>query len=216
MGDGQIVTDRPVQRTVSGSVGWDTYSIRLCLLYPDGADNLKNLQGGSVDSQRLDHWRTVSWDTGITDSRALLVVVERMQQKVVCSRAEISAVCKFWSRILEGWTTIFMTLRLWTWEMCRNHLFSTLSQQWPPVVISHMGWRQQELEGMRAAAKQRFRQSRPSSCVYVGSGLSVICIGMWRDFIWTWPSCGGAQCRGAPCGRARPRTAWITFEWCCL
>ena len=29
-----------------------------------------------------------------------------------------------------------------------------------------MGWRQQELEGMRAAAKQRFRQSRPSSCVY--------------------------------------------------
>ena len=46
------VTDRPVQRTVSGSVGWDTYSIRLCLLYPDGTDDL---QGGSVDSQRLDH-----------------------------------------------------------------------------------------------------------------------------------------------------------------
>ena len=45
---------------------------------------------------------------------------------------------------------------------------SSLSQQWPPAVISHMGWRQQELEGMRAAAKQRFRQSRPSSCVYCG------------------------------------------------
>ena len=44
----------------------------------------------------------------------------------------------------------------------------TLSQQWPPAVISHMGWRQQELEGMRAAAEQRFRQSRPSSCVYSG------------------------------------------------
>ena len=40
---------------------------------------------------------------------------------------------------------------------------STLSQKWPPAVISHMGWRQQELEGMRVAAKQRFRQSRPSS-----------------------------------------------------
>ena len=26
---------------------------------------------------------------------------------------------------------------------------STLSQQWPPAVISHMGWRQQELEEMR-------------------------------------------------------------------
>ena len=34
---------------------------------------------------------------------------------------------------------------------------STLSQQWPPGVISHMGWRQQELEEMRAAAKKRFR-----------------------------------------------------------
>ena len=43
---------------------------------------------------------------------------------------------------------------------------STLSQQWPPAVISHMGWRQQELEGMRAAAKQRSRQSRPSNCIY--------------------------------------------------
>ena len=45
---------------------------------------------------------------------------------------------------------------------------SSLSQQWPPAVISHMGWCQQELEGMCAAAKQRFRQSRPSSCVYCG------------------------------------------------
>ena len=45
---------------------------------------------------------------------------------------------------------------------------STLSQQWPPAVISHMGWRQQELEGMHAAAKQRFRQSWPSSCIYCG------------------------------------------------
>ena len=46
---------------------------------------------------------------------------------------------------------------------------SALSQQWPPAVISHMGWRQKELEEMRLAAKQRFRQSRPSSCVYCGS-----------------------------------------------
>ena len=46
---------------------------------------------------------------------------------------------------------------------------SALSQQWPPAVLSHMGWRQQELEEMRSAAKQRFRQSRPSSCVYCGS-----------------------------------------------
>ena len=81
---------------------------------------------------------------------------------------------------------------------------SALSQQWPPAVLSHMGWRQQELEEMRSAAKQRFRQSRPSSCVYCGSLIK--CIGTWRAFIWTWPSCGGAQCRGAPSGRARLKT----------
>ena len=46
---------------------------------------------------------------------------------------------------------------------------SALSQQWPPAVLSHMGWRQKELEEMRSVAKQQFRQSRPSSCVYCGS-----------------------------------------------
>ena len=34
---------------------------------------------------------------------------------------------------------------------------------------------------------------------------------MWQGFIWIWPSCGCAQCRGAPSGRAHPRTVWITF-----
>ena len=36
------------------------------------------------------------------------------------------------------------------------------------------------------------------------------CIDTWRDFIWTWPSCGSAQCRGVPSGRARIKTAWTT------
>ena len=67
------VTDRHVQRTVSRSVGWGTYSVRLCLLYPDGTEDLHVLRGRSVDSQRLDHWHTVSWDPGIADSRALSV-----------------------------------------------------------------------------------------------------------------------------------------------
>ena len=47
-----------------------THNIRMCLLYPDGAGNL---QGRSVDSQRMDHWRTVSSDPGIVDSRVLSV-----------------------------------------------------------------------------------------------------------------------------------------------
>ena len=42
---------------------------------------------------------------------------------------------------------------------------STLSQQWPPAVISHMGWRQKDLEEMRTMAKKQFRQSRPSCCM---------------------------------------------------
>ena len=45
---------------------------------------------------------------------------------------------------------------------------STLIQQWPPAVINHMGWRQRELEEMRAAAKTRFRQSRPTCCTFCG------------------------------------------------
>ena len=91
------VADRPVQRTVNGSVGWDvridevsdlswpvcvppirmcvanaalTHNIRVCLLYPVGSGDLK---GGSVDRQRLDRWRTDSWDPGIVYSRILSV-----------------------------------------------------------------------------------------------------------------------------------------------
>ena len=47
-----------------------THNIRVCLLYPVGAGDLK---GGSVDSRRLDHWRTVDWDPGIVDLRVLSV-----------------------------------------------------------------------------------------------------------------------------------------------
>ena len=90
---------------------------------------------------------------------------------------------------------------------------SSLSQQWPPAVISHMGWRQQELKEMRCVRRLSSGSVRVGQVVArtVKYGSSVICIGMWRGFIWTWPSCGGAHCRGVPCGRARPMTAWITF-----
>ena len=78
-----------------------------------------------------------------------------------------------------------------------------LSQQWPPALISHMGWRQKELEEMRSAAKQRFRQSRPSSCVYCGS---LIKCDMYRQLWWcqvSWKAWKGTpqdcmdQLRGA-------------------
>ena len=51
----------------------DTYDRRLCLLCPDGTEDLRDLRGGSVDDHRMDHSRTVSWDPGIADSRTLSV-----------------------------------------------------------------------------------------------------------------------------------------------
>ena len=36
-------------------------------------EDLQDLRDGSMDSQRLNHWHTVSWDPGITDSRVLSV-----------------------------------------------------------------------------------------------------------------------------------------------
>ena len=40
---------------------------------------------------------------------------------------------------------------------------SLLRQQWPPALLGHMVWLQQDLEGMRVEARQRFRQTRLSS-----------------------------------------------------
>ena len=51
----------------------DTYDRRLCLLCPDGTEDLRDLRGGSVDDHRMDHSRTVSWDPGIADSQTLSV-----------------------------------------------------------------------------------------------------------------------------------------------
>ena len=45
---------------------------------------------------------------------------------------------------------------------------SALREQWPPAVFRHMVWLQQDLELMRADAKKRFRQSKPTPCVYCG------------------------------------------------
>ena len=45
---------------------------------------------------------------------------------------------------------------------------SVLREQWPPAVFRHMVWFQHDLEMMRADAKKRFRQTKPSPCVYCG------------------------------------------------
>ena len=43
---------------------------------------------------------------------------------------------------------------------------SLLRRQWPPTVLRHMVWLQQELHTMRAEAKKRFRSARPGNCSY--------------------------------------------------
>ena len=55
-----------------------------------------------------------------------------------------------------------------------------------PGSLRHMVWLQQDLEVMHAEAKQRFRQTRPSSCVYCCTWIKC-----------NMYNCGGAQCLGA-------------------
>ena len=45
---------------------------------------------------------------------------------------------------------------------------SVLREQWRPAVFRHMVWLQQDLKMMRADAKKRFRQTKPSPCGYCG------------------------------------------------
>ena len=53
-------------------------------------------------------------------------------------------------------------------SVCLNDL-SMLRRQWPPAILSHMVWLQQDLEVMRAEAKKRFCSTRPGSCSYCGT-----------------------------------------------
>ena len=62
------------------------------------------------------------------------------------------------------------------------------------------------MEEMCKAAKVKYRQSIRHLVRFVAHSSGVTSIGMWRAATWTWPSYGGAQCRGAPSGRARLRT----------
>ena len=90
-------------------------------------------------------------------------VVGWMLGNAVSFKVEMSAVCESWFRILVPNDVTIVDMGDVPESSVSIPDLLSLSQQWPPAVISHMWWRQQELEG-----KQRFRQSRPSSCVYCG------------------------------------------------
>ena len=89
---------------------------------------------------------------------------------------------------------------------------SMLRQQWPPAILRHMVWLQQDLEVMRAEAKKRFRNARPDSCAYCGAWIRcdmyhhvarfhLDLAQLWRCPV-SWCTCGGA----------RHRIAWTMFE----
>ena len=84
---------------------------------------------------------------------------------------------------------------------------SLLRQQWPPAVLSHMVCG----SSRGCVLKQGSDSVRPGRVVVftTAHGLSVTCIDMWQSFTWTWHNCGGVQCLGAQCGKARHRTVWI-------
>ena len=81
---------------------------------------------------------------------------------------------------------------------------SVLRKQWSPAVFRHMVWLKQDLEMMRADAKKRFRQTKPSPCVYCGR---VIKCNMYRHVtkfhldlaqLWRCPVSWCTVCKGNP------------------
>ena len=81
---------------------------------------------------------------------------------------------------------------------------SVLSEQCPPAIFRHMVWLQQDLEMMWADAKKRFRQTKPTPCVYCGR---VIKCDMYRHVakfhldlaqLWRCPVSGCTVWKGNP------------------
>ena len=58
---------------------------------------------------------------------------------------------------------------------------SLLRLQWPVTVLWSMVWLQNELDAMRAAAKKRYRNSRPGDCLYCGKWIKY---DMYRHVSW--------------------------------
>ena len=128
----------------------------------------------------------------------------------------IYAVYEFWFRTRGVSIRISTMSRLSTWEMYRSRPF-------PFRTCRHLvsSGHQRSLATWGGASRNwRGCMRRPSNVSVrvdwevlstAAYGLNATYIGMWPGSIWTWRSCGGAQCRGALCGRARPKTVWITL-----
>ena len=93
--------------------------------------DLQDLRDEYVDSQRLNHWHTVSWDPGVADSRVLSVCYD-----CLCLMALFRAVMS----LARDWVEVFV----WTghdegcchstgWEL------RYLPRIYPPCVVDRLG-----------------------------------------------------------------------------
>ena len=89
---------------------------------------------------------------------------------------------------------------------------SLLREQWPPTVLRHMVWLQQDLDTMRAEARKPFRKTRPGRCSYCDKMIKCDMYRHVSTYHWTWRSCGGARFHGVRYGSVRHKTAWIMFR----
>ena len=89
---------------------------------------------------------------------------------------------------------------------------SLLRRQWPVSVMSGMSRKQLELEQLCHVCKKRFCGAQTGCSRTVARTYNIIWHDMYPATTLTWASCGGAQCRGAPSGRALHRIVSIIFR----
>ena len=111
---------------------------------------------------------------GVVPLGSMEDVVGLMRRKAVFCKGGMSAVYVFWFLIRVDWIRTFMMCRLWKWVMCRNRRFPSRSCRYSAssgrlrCFVTCSGF-SNDLEVMWADAKKRFRQTKPSKCVYCGT-----------------------------------------------
>ena len=71
---------------------------------------------------------------------------------------------------------------------------SELARRWPPAVITHMRWRQPELEELKNGGQGAIPEETAGGVRVLWHHNQVRYVaGMWHAATWSWLSCGGAR-----------------------
>ena len=79
-----------------------------------------------------------------------------------------------------------------------------LACRWPPAVITHMRWRQPELEELKQAARVQYRKKQPAACEFCGTMIRcnmyrhVACCHLELAQLWRCPVSWCTVWKGAP------------------